>query len=69
MSFSPAEIAEEIQKHIPDFNIDYKHDSRQKIADSWPRSIDDNLARNDWGWKPEYDLESMTKDMIDNLQQ
>ncbi len=67
MSFSPKEIAAEIQKHIPEFTIDYKIDSRQDIADSWPRSIDDSLAESDWGWKPEYDLERMTIDMLDNL--
>lgn len=67
MSFSPKQISEEIKKHIPDFTIEYKPDSRQKIANSWPRSIDDNLAQNDWGWKPEYNLEVMTKDMLDNL--
>jgi len=67
MSFSPKEISEEIKKHIPDFTIEYKPDSRQQIANSWPRSIDDNLAQNDWGWKPEYNLEVMTKDMLDNL--
>jgi nucleoside-diphosphate-sugar epimerase len=68
MSFSPQEIAAEIQKHLPYFKINYKPDNRQQIADSWPRSVDDNLARNDWGWKPEYNLETMTKDMLENLQ-
>jgi nucleoside-diphosphate-sugar epimerase len=67
MSFSPKEIAEEIKKHIPDFNIIYKPDSRQNIADSWPRSIDDTGAQNDWGWKPEFGIERMTEDMIANL--
>ncbi len=67
MSFSPAQIAEEIKKHIPDFLISYKPDYRQAIADSWPASIDDSVARNDWGWKHEYDLEKMTSDMLDNL--
>ncbi len=67
VSFSPKEIAEEIKKHIPDFTIDYKVDSRQQIADSWPRSIDDSQAQQDWGWKPEFNLERLTKDMIDNL--
>ena len=67
MSFSPKEIADEIKKHMPDFTIDYEPDSRQQIADSWPKSIDDCLARNDWGWKPEYDLDMMTVDMLNNL--
>jgi nucleoside-diphosphate-sugar epimerase len=69
MSFSPKEIAAVIKKHIPDFSISYKADYRQAIADSWPQSIDDTLARNDWGWKEEYDLERMTKDMLENLGQ
>ena len=66
-SFSAGELAAEIRKHIPEFDCDYKPDSRQKIADSWPMSIDDSPARKDWGWKPEYDLASMTKDMIEKL--
>ena len=69
MSFSPKEIAAEIKKHIPDFKMDYSIDSRQKIADSWPKSIDDSLAQKDWGWKPEFDLEKMTADMLMNLRQ
>ena len=67
MSFSPKEIAAEIKKHIPDFSISYKPDYRQPIADSWPQSIDDTVARNDWGWKEEFALERMVKDMFDNL--
>ena len=67
MSFSPKEIATEIQKIIPDFKITYKEDSRQNIANSWPKSIDDSVARRDWNWKHEYNLESMTKDMLLNL--
>jgi nucleoside-diphosphate-sugar epimerase len=67
MSFSPAEIATEINKVIPDFFISYKPDYRQAIADSWPQSIDDSVARKDWGWKPEYDLPKMTKEMLENL--
>ena len=67
MSFTPTEIAAEIQKHIPDFNISYNPDFRQKIADSWPASIDDSLARKDWGWNHKFDIESMTNDMIEHL--
>lgn len=67
MSFSPKEIAAEIKKHIPEFSISYKPDYRQPIANSWPQSIDDSVARNDWGWKEDYDLSAMTKDMLDNL--
>ena len=67
ISFSPKEISEEIKKHIPAFNVSYEEDFRQKIADSWPSSIDDNHAQKDWGWKLEYDLEKMTKDIIKNL--
>ena len=67
MSFSPKEIANEIKKHIPDFSISYKPDYRQPIADSWPQSIDDAVARKDWGWKEEFNLQQMTKDMLENL--
>jgi len=67
MSFSPKEIAAEIKKFIPEFEISYKPDYRQKIADSWPQSIDDSKARSDWGWKQEFDLPKMTRDMFENL--
>jgi nucleoside-diphosphate-sugar epimerase len=67
MSFSPKEIGAEVKKHIPDFSISYKPDYRQAIANSWPQSIDDSVARKDWGWKEEYDLSAMTKDMFENL--
>lgn len=67
MSFDPEEIAASIKQHIPEFNISYKPDSRQAIANSWPQSIDDSRAQSDWGWKPDYDLNSMTKDMLENL--
>ena len=68
MNFTPEQLAAEIRKHIPDFVIDYDVDPvRQAIADSWPNSIDDSAARMEWGWKPEYDLEVMTRDMLENL--
>lgn len=67
MSFSPKEIANAIQKHIPDFSITYKEDYRQAIANSWPQSIDDSVARNDWGWQQDYNLERMVADMFENL--
>lgn len=67
MSFSPKEISESIQKHIPEFTITYQPDFRQQIADSWPGSINDAEARADWNWHPEYDLDSMTADMLKNL--
>ncbi|HEC94371.1 MAG TPA: NAD-dependent epimerase/dehydratase family protein [Thermoplasmatales archaeon] len=67
MSFSAGELAEEIKKHIPDFVCKYKPDFRQRIADSWPRSIDDSAAREEWGWKPEFDLPRMVEDMIEKL--
>lgn len=67
ISFTPREIAAEIKKHIPDFSIVYKPDFRQAIADSWPASIDDSRAQEDWKWKHHYDLEAMTSTMLENL--
>jgi nucleoside-diphosphate-sugar epimerase len=68
MSFTPQEVAAEITKHIPGFSMAYDVDPvRQAIADSWPRSLDDGAARRDWGWKPSYNLSSMTADMIAKL--
>ena len=67
MSFSPEQLAAEIKNFIPDFSITYNPDYRQAIANSWPQSIDDSTARNDWGWKPEFDLKKMTADMMENL--
>ena len=68
ISFSAGERAAEIKKQMPEFEVEYEPDARQAIADSWPRSIDDSAAREEWGWQPEYDLASMTADMLDKLQ-
>jgi len=68
-SFSPAELAAEIQQHIPGFVCEYVPDFRQAIADSWPRTIDDRAAREEWGWRPEYDLPAMVADMLKKLGQ
>lgn len=67
MSFTPAEIAQSITTHIPEFKISYEPDSRQAIADSWPSSIDDSKAKTDWGWQAEFDLEKTTHEMLKNL--
>ncbi|NLF08199.1 MAG: L-threonine 3-dehydrogenase [Pirellulaceae bacterium] len=68
MSFDPEEIAAEVKKHIPNFTMDYKIDPvRQAIAESWPNYMDDSAAREEWGWRPSYDLPAMTKDMIEVL--
>jgi len=67
MSFSPAEIAKSIQKHIPEFTISYQPDFRQSIADSWPQSLDDMRARQDWGWQPAFDLDKMTAEILKHL--
>ncbi|WP_242202620.1 NAD-dependent epimerase/dehydratase family protein [Aestuariivivens insulae] len=67
MSFSPEEVAASIKKIYPKFEVSYSPDFRQDIADSWPMSIDDAQAKEDWGWKPQYDLDAMSKVMIDNL--
>jgi len=69
MSFSPAELVAEIKKHIPEFTCEYEPDFRQAIADSWPRTIDDSAAREEWGWEPSYDLAAMTADMLEKLGQ
>lgn len=67
MDFTPKEIASEIKKHFPNFDITYNPDFRQEIADSWPSSINDSEARKDWDWQHEYDLTSMTEDILKNL--
>lgn len=67
ISFTPKQIAASIQKYIPDFKISYQPDQRQMIADSWPGSIDDSVARSDWNWKPQFDLDQMTQLMLDKL--
>jgi nucleoside-diphosphate-sugar epimerase len=69
LSFSPEEIAAEIKKHYPDFQIQYQPDERQTIADSWPRSIDDAVAIKDWDWKKRFDLGKMTDEIIQGLTQ
>ena len=69
MSFSPREIAQSIRNHISDFKINYSIDYRNKIAETWPDSISDNNAREDWNWKARYDLDEMTKNMLENLSQ
>ena len=67
ISFSPKEIASVLKNHFSNFRISYKLDYRQKIADSWPESIDEKHAKRDWGWNAEYNLEKMALDMILNL--
>ncbi len=69
ISFNPKQIADEIRKHIPDFTITYAPDFRQAIADSWPQSIDDASARQDWGWKEKYDLPKLVENMLVNLKE
>jgi nucleoside-diphosphate-sugar epimerase len=68
MSFTVKDLADSIKKIIPDFTVDYAPDFRQNIADSWPDAVDDNAAREDWNWNPSYNLDSMTKDMLEKLQ-
>ncbi|MCS6935458.1 MAG: NAD-dependent epimerase/dehydratase family protein [Chitinophagales bacterium] len=67
ISFSPAELAAEIKKHIPEFTIQYQPDFRQQIADGWPQSIDDSVAQRDWGWQPAYSLQAIVVDMLQNI--
>ena len=68
MSFSAGALAQSIKELIPEFTIEYKPDFRQAIADSWPQSVDDSVARTEWNWDPEFDLTKMTKDMLEKLQ-
>ncbi len=68
MSFTPGELSREIKRHIPGFEMTYDVDPlRQSIAESWPRHMDDSAARKEWGWRPDYDISSMTVDMIEKL--
>ena len=67
MSFSAGDLAAEIRKHLPEFSVTYSPDSRQAIADSWPRSIDDSVARRDWGWREKHELPTMVTDMLSRL--
>ena len=67
MSFNPKQIADAIRKYLPEFEISYNPDYRQDIADGWPNSLDDSAAREQWNWKPRYDLDSMVLDMLENL--
>lgn len=69
LAFTPKDLATCIAKHNPGFTIDYKPDFRQAIADSWPRSLDDTCARKDWGWKPKYNIEDMTIDVLNRLRE
>jgi nucleoside-diphosphate-sugar epimerase len=68
MSFNPQQLADEIRKHLPEFEITYKPDVRQQYAESWPESIDDTEARNDWNWKPDFNLAHMTEEMLQHIQ-
>ena len=68
MSFTPQELAQEIRQHVPALRVDYRIDPvRQRIAESWPRHMDDSAARVEWGWQPDFDLPAMVKDMLNNL--
>ena len=62
-------MAASIKKYIPEFEISYEPDFRQEIADTWPNSVDDSAAREEWGWKPSFDLDAMTQDMLKAIQE
>ncbi|MHA1305566.1 MAG: NAD-dependent epimerase/dehydratase family protein [Candidatus Heimdallarchaeaceae archaeon] len=66
-SLAPKDLVEPIREYVPEFDISYEPDFRQQIAESWPESIDDSVAREEWGWKPDYDIPAMTKDMIEKI--
>ncbi len=66
-SFTPKELADLIRKHLPDFSIDYNPDFRQAVAASWPESIDDSVARKDWNWSPDWTLEAMVQEMMEEI--
>jgi threonine 3-dehydrogenase len=68
LSFTPAELAAAIKKHLPRFEITYTPDFRDEIAKTWPISIDDSAARRDWGWEPRYDLDALAADMLQQLE-
>lgn len=67
MSFTPKELAASIRRRLPNFQMVYQPDFRQSIADSWPRSLDDSESRRDWGWKPDYDIDQMTDNILEHL--
>ena len=67
ISFTPSDLANAITEELPDFKMNYQPDFRQAIADSWPKSIDDTAAKEDWGWKEAYDLRKMVKVMLENV--
>jgi nucleoside-diphosphate-sugar epimerase len=67
LDFTPLELADSIRKYIPDFVLSFDPDFRQAIADTWPQTVNDQQARNDWGWSPQFNLDNMTKSMLEVL--
>lgn len=67
LSFTPKELAASIRRRLPSFQMNYQPDFRQAIADSWPRSLDDSESTKDWGWKPDYDIDRMTDEILEHL--